>query len=112
MEQWIEEVLFRGRPPSGEDSEKPPRFHVIFGVQETNPLTGEKVRSFVGPVDAATAASYGYTPQGLVEAINLQAFNQITDMEAQIAALEEERQALATRVEALEKSAAAPDAEE
>lgn len=89
VEQWIEEVLFRGRPPSGTDSEKPPRFHVVFGVQDDDPLTPEqKVRRTIGPVDATRAAEMGYTPMGLVAEINLQAFQQIETMEADVAAKE------------------------
>lgn len=87
-ETWIEEVLFRGRPPSGPGSEESPRFHVVFGVQTINPISETLDRSLVGPVDAAVAESYGYTPLGIVGQINLEAFKRIAELEQKIEELE------------------------
>jgi hypothetical protein len=91
MDQWIEEVLFRGRPPSGPDSEKSPKLHVVFGMQTEDPFSpGEKIRRTVGPMDMETAKKHGYTPALLVEQINLSAFDRIQELEAQVAEQDEQ----------------------
>lgn len=87
-ETWIEEVLFRGRPPSGPGSEQSPRFHVVFGVQSENPISGELNRNLVGPIDAKTAEGYGYTPLGIVQQINIELAKRVSELEARVAELE------------------------
>jgi len=88
MEQWIEEVLFRGRPPSGLGSDQSPRLHVVIGMQADDPFTpGEKVRKTLGPMDMASAIEkFGYTPAKLVAEINISLSTRISELETKIEA--------------------------
>ena len=105
-EIWVEEVLFRGRPPSGPDSELPPRLHVVMGVQRLeedllNASNSRLVRQITDPLTMAQAQeAFGFTPAGLVEQINGQAFAE-ADRQVQIAAaLSELAQDQKTEIEA------------
>jgi hypothetical protein len=87
MEDWIEEFLYRGRPPTGPDSDTPPAFHVIIGQQVDSPFgDGEKQRRMLGPMTLAKAADLGHNLTGIVEGINEAAISRIDELEEQLAA--------------------------
>lgn len=88
MEEWIEEFLYRGRPPSGPDSDKEPAFHVVIGTQAESPLDpSEKVRKFSAPMSLQAAEDKGWTFAEIIADLNLNAIKRITELEAQVAEL-------------------------
>lgn len=120
METWIEEFLFRGRPPSGPGSEMPVTFQVIVGRQIESGLTpGKFERELVGPLtpEQAAAAPYNLDLGALVAGINAAAvgeamalgaaIGQAADLQEQLEAAEGEAAALRQRVAALEASVGA-----
>lgn len=89
-EQWIEEILFRGRPPSGPSSEEPGSFHVVIGLQADDPLSpGEKTRKLLGPMSLSTAEELGYTFEDILHGINTDVIKRVSELEAQVKAKEE-----------------------
>ena len=91
MEQWIEEFLYRGRPPSGSDSDKTPAFHVVIGSQAESPLDpAEKVRKFSSPMSLEAAEQAGWTFEAIVAGMNTEAIKQCAAHEVKIAELESE----------------------
>lgn len=94
MEEWIEEFLYRGRPPSGPDSDKEPTFHVVIGRQADSPLNpGEKVRRTV-VMTPEQAEAAGWALASIVAEINAESIKQcdalkakVTDLESQISDL-------------------------
>lgn len=91
MEEWIEEFLYRGRPPSGPDSDKAPAFHVVIGQQVDSPFgDGTKQRRTVGPMSLEAAEAAGRTFDEIVEAMNGDAIKHCAAMDAKVAELETE----------------------
>ncbi|MFY9351106.1 MAG: hypothetical protein WBL20_16325 [Sphingobium sp.] len=91
IETWVEEVLFRGRPANGPGSELPPRLYVVMGVQREeasliDPTQTEWKRQLTDPMTMTQARErFGYSPSGLVELINDQAFAEVERLTAQLA---------------------------
>lgn len=68
MEQWIEEFLFRGRPPG---STEPPAYHVVIGQQVSDPFEPDKkTRRLLGPMTPEQAEAMGFPASALVAGIN------------------------------------------
>ena len=92
MEEWIEEFLFRGRPPSGPGADEPVTYHVVIGQQADSPLgEGEKVRKAVGPLTPAQSQAAGWPVTRLVEEVNTQALARIDVLTGEVAVLEQAR---------------------
>ena len=86
VEEWIEEFLFRGRPPSGPDSDKAPTWHVVIGQQADSPLSPEeKVRKVVGPLSVAQAELAGWPLTRIVKDINTDAVKRIAELDVVVA---------------------------
>lgn len=104
MEQWIEEFLFRGRPPSGPGSEMPQTFHVMVGQQVPNAFDPNEPpqRRVVGPLTPEQALDMGLDLETLIEGINAEAINQISELESAIAPLNEALAAANQRIAELE----------
>lgn len=105
METWIEEFLYRGRPPTGPGSELAPDFHVIVGQQVANPFGGDDPpsRRTVGPLTPTQAAEMGYSLETLVTGINTATLSEVDRLRKIETDLRGE---LETMQEALEKSKA------
>lgn len=97
MESWIEEFLYRGRPPSGPDSDKVPTFHVVLGQQAPDPFDpdGPPARRLTLPMTPEQAVQAHLLLPDLVAGINAQAViaiglleMQLADRDSRIAALE------------------------
>jgi hypothetical protein len=111
MEQWIEEFLYRGRPPSGPGSEQLPVFHVMVGQQAPDPIypEGPPVRRIIGPLTPEQAAAMGLTLPDLVAGINDDAIEEVLarrarqgPLERELAEREERRTAELARLKDLE----------
>ena len=86
MEEWIEEFLYRGRPPSGPDSNKEPAFHVVIGTQAESPLDPtEKVRKFSPPLSLQAAEDKGWTFSEIIANLNLNLIKRVSELEAVVA---------------------------
>jgi hypothetical protein len=113
METWIEEFLFRGRPPSGPGSEMPVTFQVIVGRQIESRLTPGKFERELSPAltpEQAAAAPYNLDLGALVAGINAAAVGEAMALGAaieQAAALQEALEAAQDRTAAVEAEAAA-----
>lgn len=99
MEEWIEEFLYRGRPPSGPDSEKPVDFQVTIGRQAPSVLDpdGPPERRFIGPLTPTQAAEAGWPLEKIVKGLNKSALASLdearaiaSEREAQIIALQKQ----------------------
>lgn len=89
MEEWIEEFMYRGRPPSGSDSDKVPTFHVVIGQQVESPFdVTQKQRRTLGPMSLEAAEQAGWTFEAIVTGMNADAIKQCAAHEAKIAELE------------------------
>lgn len=87
MEQWIEEFLYRGRPPSGPGVDQPPAFHVVIGQQAGSPFDdGAQQRRTIGPMSLEAAEQAGWTLEGIVAALNAEAIKQCDALAADLAA--------------------------
>lgn len=74
MEEWIEEFLFRGRPPTGPGSDGPPTFHLVIGRQADSPFPGEaKQRQLLNPMTPEQADAAGWPLSKIIEGINTDA---------------------------------------
>lgn len=92
VETWIEEFLFRGRPPSGPGSDAPVTFQVTIGRQVESALNpGEYERRTYGPLTPEQAATepYGMDLSALVAGINVTALDRVAELEAALSVLEE-----------------------
>ena len=88
MEEWIEEVVYRGRPPSGEGSDLSPGWHVIIGQQVDSPFeNGVKQRRLLGPLTIAQALEMGYTLPSVLETLNTSAINEIAELKVELTEL-------------------------
>lgn len=95
MEQWIDEFLFRGRPPSGPGSDVPPTFHAVVGQQTPDPFGGDTPsRRLIGPLTPGEAEAMGLSLDALCDAVNGASIDHIDALQKQIAALEDEREQL------------------
>lgn len=90
MEQWIEEILFRGRPPSGPGSEEAPSFQVTVGQQVANPFDASQppTRRLIGPMTPGQAEALGLSLSVLVDGINAEAINRVAELEAEVLRLQ------------------------
>lgn len=87
MEEWIEEFLFRGRPPSGPDSDQTPTWHVVIGQQQDSPFAGrEKDRNLAGPMSPEQAEALGWPLSRLLDGINAEAVRSLNELQAQVEA--------------------------
>lgn len=91
MEEWIEEFLFRGRPPSGPGSDMPREFQVTIGQQVANPFDASlpPSRRTIGPLTPAQAAEAGWPIERLVEGINAAALAELDETKARLTRTEE-----------------------
>lgn len=94
IETWFEEVLFRGRPPSGPGSDQPAEYQVTIGRQVQSALDPSKYeREYVGPLTPAQALDrFGMDVAAVVAGINTAAVNDaagLADARARIDQLEE-----------------------
>lgn len=106
MEQWIEEFLYRGRPPSGADSDKAPAFHVVIGQQVDSPFDAEqKQRRVIGPVSLEAAEQAGWTFDEIIAEMNADAIKRCDELDADCKAKEAEIEALTKRATDAEKTA-------
>jgi len=88
-EQWLEEFIYRGRPPSGPDAWKPPTWHVQIGIQDDHPFVPQtKVRELSGPMTPEQAAVAGWDLPAVIAEINGQAIARANEMTAKAAELE------------------------
>nr|WP_295470268.1 hypothetical protein [Mesorhizobium sp.] len=103
MEEWIEEFLFRGRPPSGPGSDMPREFQVTVGQQVANPFdaTLPPSRRTIGPLTPAQAAEAGWPIQRLVEGINAAALAELDEARAALTAARQDLEAVQERIAAL-----------
>lgn len=107
MEQWIEEFLYRGRPPSGPDSAKAPAFHVVIGQQVDSPFEADvKQRRMAGPMSLEVAEAAGWTFDEIIAAMNGDAIKHCAAMDAKAAELEAEL-AAAKQAQAVAEAAVA-----
>lgn len=98
VEEWIEEFLYRGRPPSGSGSALAPAWHVVIGQQVDSPFGNEeKSRRLVGPLTLDQSETLGWPLDGIIAGINGEAVKRVNELEislahkdAEIAALKEE----------------------
>lgn len=102
MEVWIEEFLFRGRPPSGPGSDQPPAWHVVVGKQADSPLDpGNMVRKTFGPYSIEQAEAEGWPlPQVLAE-INAEAVKRVNELEQAVAVKDADNQSISEQASQL-----------
>lgn len=103
MEEWIEEFLFRGRPPSGPGSEMPSEFQVTIGQQVANPFDASlpPSRRTIGPLTPTQAAEAGWPVDRLVADVNAAALAQLDSTRAELDRAREELAAVTTELAAL-----------
>lgn len=111
METWIEEWHFQGRPPSGPDSDKSPRYHVRIGRQAADPFNADQlVRQTSDPILSPQLSAMGYSPAGLIELFNLDALNRISELDDQMKACRIECEEMEARAIAAEAQLVDTDA--
>jgi hypothetical protein len=109
IETWLEEFLYRGRPPSGPGSELAPDFHVILGRQAPDPLNpGSMRRELSLPLTPAQAAALGFVLPELISTINSAGLDRVRALEAENETLTASVADLQTQVEQL-TAASAPE---
>lgn len=95
MDIWLEEFLFRGRPPIGPGSELPSEFHIMIGQQAPSAFNQEEFeRRLMGPLTPEEVAALGLSLPDILEQIDTAALNELLllrverdALKAQIAAL-------------------------
>lgn len=107
VQTWIEEFLFRGRPPEGPGADQPSTFHVIVAQRETSEISPS---GYTDPVlrtvtPEVALSKYNLDLTTLVTGINSVAIDRVAELEGQVAALE-------AQVIALEGQLAAVQAQE
>lgn len=109
MDEWIEEFLFRGRPPSGPGSEMPIEFQVTLGQQVTNPFDASlpPSRRLIGPLTPAQAAEAGWPVERLFAGIDAAALVALDEALAELATARTEIGAKDAELEAM-RAAASP----
>lgn len=91
MEFWIEEWLFRGRPPSGPDSEKLPSCQIIIGKQVDDPFNpGKLLRQLSNPISPDQLPEYGFSAEDLITSFNLEALKTIAQLQSELSSLKNE----------------------
>lgn len=104
MEEWIEEFLYRGRPPSGPGSELPSVFQVTIGQQVASPFGDDQppIRRTIGPLTPEQAAAAGWSLTKIVKGLNTAALAEVDAARAALIAAQQETSAL--RMELAQKS--------
>lgn len=98
METWIEEWLFRGRPPSGADSDKSPRYHIVIGKQAPDPFNPDQmVRQLSAPILSEQLEEFGFSRAALIDQFNIDALDRIAELDDQVAAKDVEMETLRER---------------
>jgi hypothetical protein len=101
MQQWFEEVTFRGRPPEGPGSDQSSEFHITIGRQGASVLNpGEYERKFLGPLTPAQAEAMGMDVATILADINTAALNDVASLTAQVDQLAQEKADLSASAEA------------
>lgn len=89
MEEWIEEFLYRGRPPTGPDSDKAPAFHVVIGQQVDSPFDAtQKQRRTIGPMSLEAAEQAGWAFEEIIAEMNADAIKQCETLQEKLAEAE------------------------
>ena len=103
VEEWLEDFLFRGRPPSGAGAEGAPAWHVIIGQQVDSGFNdGEKSRRLIGPLTIVQAEAAGWPLARVINGVNDVAAKRVTELEAVIAARDIDVAELQGKVAALQ----------
>lgn len=108
MEQWVEEFLFRGRPPSGPGREDPPTWHVVIGQQLPNAFDPNEPpqRRLLGPLTPEQAkTAFGIDLPKAIEEINTAAVERVAELESEKAQLLHEADELREQIEEAKKVA-------
>lgn len=126
VEEWVEEWLFRGRPPSGPGSDMPRDYQVMIGWQAPSPRDPNKRdRGRDGPYTPAQAEALGHSITTLVEGVNAAAIEDVAMLTGQLALavehgrtveealqqMTQDRQSLSSRLDEALAQAAALEAE-
>lgn len=83
MQQWVEEFLYRGRPPG---STEPPAYHVIVGQQVADPFDSSRVtQRFLGPMTPEAVQAMGLPVSALIAGINDGTLAQVDNLTAMLA---------------------------
>ncbi|SMH42591.1 hypothetical protein [Mesorhizobium australicum] len=108
MEEWIEEFLYRGRPPSGPGSEMPSEFQVTIGQQAPNPFDPAlpPSRRTIGPLTPTQAAEAGWPVERLVAGLNAAALRDLDAAKADLATVTDKLSAREAELLALTREAA------
>ncbi|MEO7466912.1 MAG: hypothetical protein ABIV36_07865 [Sphingobium limneticum] len=86
VEEWVEEWLFRGRPPSGPGSDMPRDYQVMIGWQAPATRDPSKLdRGVEGPYTPAQAEALGHSITSLVEGVNAAAIEDVAMLTSQLA---------------------------
>lgn len=95
MQQWFEEVTFRGRPPEGPGSDQPSEFHIKIGQQAASALNpGQYERQMVGPLTPEQALQIGMDVTTILADINTAAMNDVAALSAQVEQLQADKMGL------------------
>lgn len=95
MQQWFEEVTFRGRPPEGPGSDQPSEFHIMIGKQADSALNpGQYERQMVGPLTPEQALLIGMDVTTILADINTAAVNDVATLSAQVEQLQADKAGL------------------
>lgn len=104
MDQWIEEFLFRGRPPSGPGSDMPVEYQVTIQQQVENPFDPSlaPTRRSIGPLTPAAAAELGWDLTTIIKGLNANALAEIEAVRAENRKLKEEKESATSHIAKLE----------